>query len=538
MVGGYKSDVEEGNPMMSKSDSILVKLEALRVNIKQSLIQSNKEMDRSFANFRDRIIMSGIFLVLMISFIAYLTAVSLVKRVKYVTKQIQKLAEGHLPKTQLETANDEIGRMAYSLNSLIKGLREKAQFAEEIGKGNFQTHLQAERNDVLGIALAEMRSSLENASEEAELRRVETMQRTWSSQGIAKFNEIIREYNDKPEKFFIVTISELTKYLGAQVGGMYIVNNDNENIQINLEGFYAYGRQKFEKKTITPGENLVGQCYLEKETIYMTDIPKNYVKISSGLGKDDPQSLLIIPLKINEEVFGVAEIASLKVLEKHEIDFAEKAGEIIASTISNIKVNRQTTILLEESNEKSERLAKQEEETRKVIEDLEKSKDELIIREKTKDKKFIRIEDEYKNEIKTLTKKLKLSNDNLTNSETEFERYRDVLNSALMITETDMNGQILKTNKKFINTAGISYLDISGKSIDKFLEKKRANSKEYLDSWRQLQSGERIELVNDYFFKGQKMTFRDTYTPFQNNNNKYYKIIIASVKINIQKEEE
>ena len=107
-----------------------------------------------------------------------------------------------------------------------------------------------------------------------------------------------------------------------------------------------------------------------------------------------------------------------------------------------------------------------------------------------------------------------------------------------MITETDMNGQILKTNKKFINTAGISYLDISGKSIDKFLEKKRANSKEYLENWRKLQTGESIELTNDYYFKGKKMTFRETYTPFENNKNEYYKIIIASVRIDIPEEEE
>ncbi|MEA2043053.1 MAG: GAF domain-containing protein [Bacteroidota bacterium] len=533
----YESDVQEGNEMMRSTDSILVKLSILRDSIRKNLVASNNKMEKSYAGFRERIIISGIVIILMVIFIAFFTANSMTVPVRKVNKQVKKLADGHLPETQPTYGKDEIGRMSDSINSLIKGLKEKAKFATEIGKGNFSTHLDAKKSDVLGSALTDMRNSLEKASEEAELRRVENRERTWSSLGIAKFNEIIREHNDNPEKFFVVTISELTKYLGAQVGGLYIVNKDeNEEISIDLEGFYAYGRQKFEKKSVKAGENLVGQCYLEKETIYMTDIPGGYVKISSGLGKDDPKSILIIPLKLNEEIFGIAEIASLKVLEKHEIEFAEKTAEIIASTISNIKINRQTSLLLAESNEKSERLAKQEEESRKVIQDLEEDKEKLIKKEKSKDKKFSRIENEFRNEIKTLSKKLELNTENLKNIETSYEKYNEILNTTLMVLETDMDGQVLKANKRFIDTAGISYIDISGKSIDKFLNTKRANSKEYLENRKKINKGQVTELINNYYFKGQKMTFRDNYTPFENNKGELYKVLITSVRIDNNKE--
>jgi PAS domain S-box-containing protein len=535
LIGRYKSDVEEGNPMMRQTDSVLTKLDKLRSHTRQLVVESSEEMQKSFINLRVRIIISVVILILLIVFIAYITADSLIRRVRYINKKIKRLAEGQLPEEEAETGKDEIGKMAGSINKLIKGLKEKAEFTEEIGKGNFNIYLSASKTDVLGTALTEMRNSLEKASQEAELRRIENQQRTWSSQGIAKFNEIIREYGDDAKKFYVVTISELTKYLDAQIGGLYIVTKDeneaDEDARINLEGFYAYGRNKFEQKTIKPGENLVGQCYWEKETIFMTDIPKGYVEISSGLGQDDPKSLLIVPLKLNEQVYGIVEIASLNVFEDYQIDFAEKTGEIIASTISNLKISQKTAVLLEESNEKSERLAKQEEESRRAIQELEKAKEELLKKEKAKDKKFSRIEDEYKNEIRTLEKKLKLNEENLESNEEQLKKYMEVLNSSLMIIETDMNKQILRTNKRFINTVGISYLDISGKSLDKFLEHERTNSKEYIEVWRKLKEGKSAELINEYYFQGKKMVFRDTYTPFRSANNEYYKVMIASVKL-------
>ena len=82
---------------------------------------------------------------------------------------------------------------------------------------------------------------------------------------------------------------------------------------------YAYDRRKHLKKTIKPGEGLVGRCIQEGDTIFLTDVPKDYVKIKSGLGQDDPRSLLIVPMKLNENVIGVIEIASLEVFENFQI---------------------------------------------------------------------------------------------------------------------------------------------------------------------------------------------------------------------------
>ncbi len=520
-----------------QTEEILLDLTLLKEKNEVRIQYAIEVIETNILVAKTRIIIYATLIIILIVLISFITSKSMTNRIRYIHKNIKNLAKGQLPDQALEYSKDEIGEISSTINMIISALRQKTEFTQEIEKGNFNQDLFLEPEDLLGNALVEMRDSLKKAEIQKAEQEKASQERAWASQGIAKFNEIIREYSNKPDKFYAVIISELSKYLNAQLGGIYIINKDeiNDEVRIELMGFYAFGREKFEQKICKPGENLVGQCYLEQKTIFITDVPKGYTKILSGLGQDDPSSLLIVPLKLNEEVYGVLEIGTLSLLEDYQVEFTERAGAIIASTISNINISRKNTLLLEESKEKSARLAKQEAEGQKAIKKLKYLNKTLISEAKEKDKKLATIENEYKNEIKSLEKKLSLNENNLINNELQLERYLKVLNNSMMIVETDFNRQILRTNKKFIKTVNMSYLDVSGKTIDKFLEQKRVNSAEYIEAWRNLKNGKSATLVNEYYFKGKKMIFRDTYTPFKNNTNKYNKVIIASIDISNEK---
>jgi transcriptional regulator with GAF, ATPase, and Fis domain len=99
-------------------------------------------------------------------------------------------------------------------------------------------------------------------------------------------------------------------------------------------------------------------------------LPENYIRITSGLGDENPRALLIMPLKLNEEIFGVIELAAFKRFEKHEIEFIERVSEIIASSISNLRTTTNIKVLLEKSQQQAEEMRAQEEEMRQNMEEL------------------------------------------------------------------------------------------------------------------------------------------------------------------------
>jgi len=279
-------------------------------------------------------------------------------------------------KLSIET-KDEFNNLGNTANKLIDNMTEMSTFAEAIGKGNLDINYKPlSDKDVLGISLIEMRDSLKNSKNEEAKRLKEENQRNWITQGLAKFSDILRKDNDDIEKLSSNIISNLVKYLGVNQGGIFILENDNSDRYYNLEACFAYDRKKYSEKQIMWGEGLVGRCGLEMESIYITDIPNDYITITSGLGDLTPSSLLLVPLLLNKEIFGVIEIASFKELPKYQIEFVEKIGESIAATISSVQIAIRTTMLLETSQQQQEEMKAQEEEMRQNIEEMQATRDE------------------------------------------------------------------------------------------------------------------------------------------------------------------
>ncbi|MBN2349260.1 MAG: GAF domain-containing protein [Bacteroidales bacterium] len=370
---------EEGGDIMVLTQKILDQISSFQQELEEITNKARAEMVKSFDNFRTFIFLMGFGMVLAAIIIGYITIQSLVNPINNTKNILLQMSKGILPEDNLKEGSDETGQMAKALNMLIRSLKEISNFAIEIGKGNFKSEFQPlSEDDALGNSLLEMREELNKASNEEEKRKVEDSHRNWASQGVAQFSDILRKNVDDIEELSYNIISNLVQYTNSNQGGIFILNdNDPGSLFLEMTACYAFDRRKFLEKKIEIGEGLVGRCYQEKEKIYLTDIPKDYIKITSGLGEDNPKSLLLVPLIYNDLIYGIIEIASLNQYQEYEIEFIERIAEIIAATISTAKSNIQTTILLEKSQQQAEEMAAQEEEMRQNMEEMQATQEEL-----------------------------------------------------------------------------------------------------------------------------------------------------------------
>lgn len=256
------------------------------------------------------------------------------------------------------------------------------KFINNLRQGNLDTvNIEAREKDALSKSLLKLRDYLIKNKNKQEQGRVQEEQRTWVTQGLAQFAEILRKNNDNLEELSYNIISYMVNYLKINQGGFFLLNNSKREKYFDLTASIAFDRKKFADKQIKFNEGLIGRCAIEKQTIYITDVPNEYITITSGLGEANPKAILIVPLKVNNEIYGVIELASFSEFQPFEIEFVEKTAESIASTISTVQINIQTTKLLHETQIQAEKMSQQEEELRQNLEEMQATQEESDRRE-------------------------------------------------------------------------------------------------------------------------------------------------------------
>lgn len=257
-----------------------------------------------------------------------------------------------------------------------KAVTSLTGFIEAISSGDYAVDLNMEGDSNLSHTLLTMRDKLRANAEDDK-------KRNWSTTGLAQIGEILRASTGTTVELYDNIIKFVVKYTRSNQGGLFIFNEENESDKhLELVACYAFERKKFLNKRVDPGEGMVGQCFLEGQRIYLLEVPKEYISITSGLGGSNPNALLIVPLRVNEKIYGVIELATFGKYEDFEIELVEKLAESIGSTISAVRVNESTRLLLERTQQQAEEMRAQEEEMRQNMEELEATQEEMRRKEK------------------------------------------------------------------------------------------------------------------------------------------------------------
>lgn len=374
----------------------------------------------------------------------------IISRLAVINQHLESLSEGEIANIELSKERDEMAIPLQKIQKISKELEQVSYIANLIAEGKLDAQVSVfENKGTLGQSLSNMQISLQNVAEQDAIRN-------WQNEGLSLFSELLRD-TENPQKLYDALVRNIIKYVKANYGGIYISNvEDNVVPHLELKSCYAYDKKKYIQQQIYLGQGLVGQCWQEGQSIFLLKVPKDYLHIASGLGEENPRSILIVPIKVGSDVYGVIEVASLKVFTESEKNFLETIAEDIASTISSIKSNEKTRLLLAESRSLTELMASQEEQMRQSMAQLMATQEEL----------------EKRN--------------------SDMAALVEAINKASIVAELDRHGYFLRVNERFLEVSGYQYADVIGQHRS-FYAPKDSDPAEFNLLWAQLAQGVYVE---------------------------------------------
>ncbi|MFN3653540.1 MAG: HAMP domain-containing protein [Armatimonadota bacterium] len=344
-------------------------------------------------------------------------AENLTNQVRGIARVVTAVANGNLKQKLVFEAKGEIAELAETINDMIDTLQAFADqvttVAREVGiegklggqasvpgasgtwrdltenvnrlAANLTTQVRAIAEVATAVTAGDLSRSitLEAAGEMAALKdninemirnlrdttRINTEQ-DWLKTNVARFTRMLQGQRDLLTVSRLI-LSELAPLVSAQHGVFFLRDQAADQPVMRLLASYGYRERKRLSNTFEPGEGLVGQAVLEQQAILVTDVPEDYVKISSGLGEATPRSIVVLPVISEGEVLAVIELASFQQFSPIHLSFLEQLTESTGIVLNTIQANMRTEELLKQSQSLATELQKQQDELQETNRQLE-----------------------------------------------------------------------------------------------------------------------------------------------------------------------
>ncbi len=259
---------------------------------------------------------------------------------------------------------DNVNGLAANLTNQVRAI---AEVATAVTKGDLTRNVQVE-------AKGEVAELKDNVNEMIRNLRETTRQNSeqdWLKTNVAKFTRLLQGQRDLVAVAKMV-LSELAPLINGQHGVFYMMDETQpDNPHLKLLSAYAYAERKNLANEWKIGEGIVGQCAFEKQRIMLTNVPSDYIEITSGLGAAKPLNIIVLPIIFEGKVKAVIEIASFILFSQVNQTFLDQLSESIGIVLNTIEANMRTEELLKQSQSLAQELGSQQEELRQTNEELE-----------------------------------------------------------------------------------------------------------------------------------------------------------------------
>jgi CheY-like chemotaxis protein/signal transduction histidine kinase/HAMP domain-containing protein len=258
---------------------------------------------------------------------------------------------------------DNVNELAATLTTQLRAI---AEVATAVTKGDLTRSISVEAQGEVAILKDNINQMIANLRETTQ----KNTEQDWLKTNLAKFTRMLQGQRDL-ETVSKLILSELAPLVGASCGVFYILENTEGLPFLKLLSSYAYRERKHLANRFYLGEGLVGQCALEKERILLTEVPHDYIKISSGLGEATPLNVVVLPVLFEGQVTAVIELASFRRFSEIHLTFLDQLTESIAIVLNTIAASMRTEELLKQSQSLAEELQIQQNELRETNKRLE-----------------------------------------------------------------------------------------------------------------------------------------------------------------------
>jgi HAMP domain-containing protein/CheY-like chemotaxis protein/signal transduction histidine kinase len=264
---------------------------------------------------------------------------------------------------------DSVNAMA---NSLTVQVRNIADVATAVTKGDLTRQITVEAQGELDELKTNINQMIGNLRETTERNQ----EQDWLKTNLAKFSRMMQGQKDL-ESVSRLIMSELTPLVSAHHGAFFIGDSEGDAKSLRLIASYAYRARKHVANRFHLGEGLVGQAALEKAPILLTNVPDDYIQITSGLGEAPPRNIIVLPILFEGDVKAVIELASFLPFSQIHQTFLDQLAESIGVVLNMIQANMRTEELLEQSQKLTQELQSQSRELQQQQEELKRSNSEL-----------------------------------------------------------------------------------------------------------------------------------------------------------------
>ncbi|HVL76888.1 MAG TPA: response regulator, partial [Noviherbaspirillum sp.] len=243
---------------------------------------------------------------------------------------------------------ENLNRMAATLTTQVRAI---AEVATAVTRGDLSRSIQVEaRGEV-----AELKDNINEMIRNLKETTQKNAQQDWLKTNLARFTRLLQGQRDLSAVTTLI-LSELAPLVSAHHGVFYMMDSQDQDARLRMIASYGYRSSRKLPTSFLPGEGLVGQCAREKQRIWLTNVPRDYIQISSGLGAAPPTNIVVLPILFEQQVKAVIELASLDRFTETHLWFLDQLMESIGVVLNTIEANSRTESLLTQSQSLAQEL--------------------------------------------------------------------------------------------------------------------------------------------------------------------------------------